>query len=80
MYGNVLTQTKKKALALKKDLVMQIGSSTGIFIFYYWAVTMHDRLGIFRKQRLKFDLSFLVANSYIMLMSKVNCLSIILHS
>lgn len=49
---------KKKALALKKDLVMQIGSSLSIFIFYYWAVTLHDRLGIFQKQHLKFIFLF----------------------
>lgn len=71
---------KKKALALKKDLVMQIGSSLSIFIFYYWAVTLHDRLGVFHKQHLEFDLSFLVVNSCITLMTKVNCLSVILDS
>lgn len=71
---------KKKALALRKDLVMQVRSSLSIFIFYYWAVTLHKRPGICHKLHLKSEFSFLVVNSYIIVMTKVNSLSIILDS
>lgn len=78
-YFLMLKKSNRQTLALKNDSVMQAGSSLSIVRFYRWAVMLRDRLGTFHGQRLKCDLSLLM-NSCVTLMTKVNCLSIMLSS